>query len=577
MSEGVSAHSATQMVSGGLIFLGLIFSMVGIEGLGSGCCGLGICGLVFGGLVSAAGGAASTAQGNMVLKQDSSGEWKWSATELHGAGEQVQGRAAQYNDQSNQIMSRVVSEVRGGKKLEDLETSELDIIAGAYGIDSGSKTQKIEALHRSDLAKKGLQLGALATAGGLGAVGASKIVKKGRERAIERAEELREQGKEKLRQNVEQGKYNLNAALPTNAQGETATEVAGNVVMDQLSKQIRQRNLTPESLIELGDFNKDGKLDPVEIAGALSAATGMTVPLFIVKDSIKEFDTDGDGTLDTAELYSLWNYLGIETEDQSMEDELSEIDSVMEEIDEEIDEEINIEHFSGPGRVIRVKDSNKKEIRLDGTFLVNDSISGVGRWLSDTRFTVQVSDWGDIWWVGEMVETGMLTTCVDTFDEAYKALPTNLEEFWEEEDSANVSDEPEDVIEEVVHAGNNASNVDLTDGIDTEFEQLIVEMEGARFSSERRELMNKQVSEYLVNLRIKSMERTLLGNPTYRGGQSVHGLIDGGPYVGVIKVPVAYDEHILSLREGDDVKMWVKLVDFSPSLKRPVLEASEII
>jgi len=573
MSEGVSAHSATQMISGGLIFLGLIFSMVGIEGLGSGCCGLGICGLVFGGLVSAAGGAASTAQGNMVLKQDSSGEWKWSANDLHGAGEQVQGRAAQYNDQSNQIMSRVVSEVRGGKKLEDLETSELDIIASAYGIDSGSKTQKIEALHRSDLATKGLQLGALVTAGGLGAVGASKIVKKGRERAIERAEELREQGKEKLRQNVEQGKYNLNAALPTNAQGETATEVAGNVVMDQLSKQIRQRNLTPESLIELGDLNKDGKLDPVEIAGALSAATGMTVPLFIVKDSIKEFDTDGDGTLDAAELYRLWNHLGIEIEDQSMEDELSEIDSVM----EEIDDQIVTENFSGPGRVIRVKDSNKKEIRLDGTFLVNGSILGVGQWVSDSRYTVQVSDWEDIWWVGEMVETGMLTTSVDTLDEAYKALPTNLEPFWEDEDSANVSDESEDVNEEVVHSGSNASNVELTDGIDTEFEQLIVEMEGARFSSERRELMNKQVSEYLVNLRIKSMERTLLGDPVYRGGQSVHGLIDGGPYVGVVKVPVSFDEQILSLREGDNIKMWVKLVDFSPSLKRPVLEASEII
>jgi ribosomal protein S13 len=573
MSEGVSAHSATQMISGGLIFLGLIFSMVGIEGLGSGCCGLGICGLVIGGLVSAAGGAASTAQGNMVLKQDSSGEWKWSANDLHGAGEQVQGRAAQYNDQSNQIMSRVVSEVRGGKKLEDLETSELDIIASAYGIDSGSKTQKIEALHRSDIATKGLQLGALVTAGGLGAVGASKIVKKGRERAIERAEELREQGKEKLRQNVEQGKYNLNAALPTNAQGETATEVAGNVVMDQLSKQIRQRNLTPESLIELGDFNKDGKLDPVEIAGALSAATGMTVPLFIVKDSIKEFDTDGDGTLDAAELYRLWNHLGIEIEDQSMEDELSEIDSVM----EEIDDQIVTENFSGPGRVIRVKDSNKKEIRLDGTFLVNGSILGVGQWISDSRYTVQVSDWEDIWWVGEMVETGMLTTSVDTLDEAYKALPTNLEQFWEDEDSANVSDESEDVNEEVVHSGSNASNVELTDGIDTEFEQLIVEMEGARFSSERRELMNKQVSEYLVNLRIKSMERTLLGDPVYRGGQSVHGLIDGGPYVGVVKVPVSFDEQILSLREGDNIKMWVKLVDFSPSLKRPVLEASEII
>ena len=45
--------------------------------------------------------------------------------------------------------------------------------------------------------------------------------------------------------------------MPKNEQGETATEVAGNIVMDQLSKQIRERKLTPEILIELGDFNKD--------------------------------------------------------------------------------------------------------------------------------------------------------------------------------------------------------------------------------------------------------------------------------------------------------------------------------
>ena len=73
------------------------------------------------------------------------------------------------------------------------------------------------------------------------------------------------------------------------------------------------------------------------------------------------------------------------------------------------------------------------------------------------------------------------------------------------------------------------------------------------------------------------MERTLIGDPKYRGGQSVHGLIDGGPYVGLVKVPVSHDEKILSMRDGDEVKMWVKLVDFSPSLKRPVLEASDLI
>ena len=122
-----------------------------------------------------------------------------------------------------------------------------------------------------------------------------------------------------------------------------------------------------------------------------------------------------------------------------------------------------------------------------------------------------------------------------------------------------------------------AGSGELTEGIDTEFERLVLEMEGARFSSERKTLMEKQTAEFLVNLRIEKMERTLIGDPLYRGGQSVHALIDGGPYVGVIKIPVSFDEKILEHKEGDEIQVWAKLVDFSPSLKRPVLEASEML
>ena len=89
--------------------------------------------------------------------------------------------------------------------------------------------------------------------------------------------------------------------------------------------------------------------------------------------------------------------------------------------------------------------------------------------------------------------------------------------------------------------------------------------------------MEKQTSEFMVNLKIEKMERTLIGDPIYRGGQSVHALIDGGPYVGVIKIPVSFDEKILEHKVGDEIQVWAKLVDFSPSLKRPVLEASEML
>ena len=51
---------------------------------------------------------------------------------------------------------------------------------------------------------------------------------------LQRAEELREQGREKLRENIEAGKYNINSKLPTTESGESATDVANNIVLDQL-------------------------------------------------------------------------------------------------------------------------------------------------------------------------------------------------------------------------------------------------------------------------------------------------------------------------------------------------------
>ena len=510
MSEGTGAKFAIQITSGFLILAGLVSSIVGWDA-GSSCCGLGICGLVMTALVSSTAVSTSGDQGKMVLKQDSTGQWKWTANDLQGTGQQVQGRAAQYNDQSNQIMSRVIKEVRDGKPLEQLNESELDAVAGAYGVNSGSKAQKIEALHNSELATKGLQLGAAAAAGGVGALGAAAIINKGRQNAKERAEELRAQGRAKLQENIDKGRDQIDSKLPTNESGEKATDVANNVILDQLSKQIRDKNLTPEKLIEIGDFNKDGKLDPVEISGALTAATGLSIPVFIVKDAMKDFDLNNDGTLDISELNNLWTKLGFELEEEVQED------------------------------AVETENPNQGEDETD----------------------MELSD--------DDISDEDIDSVLDEID-AENELKSD-DGAIEIEETTDVSEM--ETVEEVIDFEEDKS--DLTDGIDTEFEELIVKMENLRFSSERRELMENQESEYLIHLKINSMERTLLGDPMYRGGQSVHGLIDGGPYVGLVKVPVSLDEKILSMRDGDDVKMWVKLVDFSSSLKRPVLEASELL
>ena len=346
----------------------------------------------------------------------------------------------------------------------------------------------------------------------------SRIIKSGRERAIARAEELREQGREKLQENIDAGKYNINSRLPTSESGEEATEVAHNLVLDQLRKQIEQRGLTPEMLFQIADMNKDGKLDANEITGAMTAATGFAVPVFIVSDAMNDFDLDKDGKLDLSEVNTLWEKLGFEAEtDNEFSDE--EIDAVLEEVD---------------------SDQNNVATEEEGSHTDEEA-----QMLAEQEAARQA--------------------------EEEARIQAELEAARLEEEAAEHTAETESTPE--VHDGSG----ELTEGIDTEFERLVLEMEGARFSSERKTLMEKQTAEFLVNLRIEKMERTLIGDPLYRGGQSVHALIDGGPYVGVIKIPVSFDEKILEHKEGDEIQVWAKLVDFSPSLKRPVLEASEML
>ena len=336
MSEGAVPKNWMSTAGVWAIGIGFIIMMVemsitGESAMGTGCCCLGIFGAIAGGIVASSGAAVSS-DGKMVLKQDSTGQWTWMPNSEIPAPVSAD-PAANYNQQNTQIMSRVIQEIRGGKTLEELETNELDIVASSYGIDSGSSEQKIVALRNSEVATKALQLGVLGVAGGAGAIGAAHIIKSGRERAIERAEELREQGRQKLQENVEQGKYHIDSKLPTTESGEKPTEVAHNVILDQLSKQIEEKNLTPEKLMEIGDFNKDGKLDPVEIAGALTAATGFAVPLFIVQNAIKDFDLNQDGNLDMEEMDKLWAKLGFELEEQEFSDE--EIDAMLDEVEEE--------------------------------------------------------------------------------------------------------------------------------------------------------------------------------------------------------------------------------------------------
>jgi hypothetical protein len=82
------------------------------------------------------------------------------------------------------------------------------------------------------------------------------------------------------------------------------------------------------------------------------------------------------------------------------------------------------------GEIVRVTDGNRKEIHPDGTFVVNGETLGTGRWVSESRFSVQVANWGGLWWVGELTDVGMLTTCVQEEAACVGAATDREEKFY---------------------------------------------------------------------------------------------------------------------------------------------------
>ena len=130
-----------------MLIIGGFFTLGLFPPLGFACCFLGMFIAGIGGMQSVKN--SGLGENQVKLVQDEMGQWVWKSDDTVS-------KSMAYNSQDNQILSRVIKEIREGKSLATLEDSELNILSEAYGITSGSANQKIEALENSEAAIMGL-------------------------------------------------------------------------------------------------------------------------------------------------------------------------------------------------------------------------------------------------------------------------------------------------------------------------------------------------------------------------------------------------------------------------------------
>ena len=158
--------------------------------------------------------------------------------------------------------------------------------------------------------------------------------------------------------------------------------------------------------------------------------------------------------------------------------------------------------------------------------------------------------------------------------------PESIEIEVEVDDSGQISLAEDDVSEELSEEPIQEEVVNeeilLTEGIDTELESMILQLEETRLTSERNAIIGEGSKTFSLHLRIEKIERTLLGQAGYRGGQSMHGMIDGGPYHGVIQIHTDLNERALDYNVGDEIQLLARIVDYKPSIKRTVMRCNSI-
>jgi len=145
-------------------------------------------------------------------------------------------------------------------------------------------------------------------------------------------------------------------------------------------------------------------------------------------------------------------------------------------------------------------------------------------------------------------------------DETYEEMANASEEIPQQQ----VVESPIPVIETIEFVED--SSVILDENVNTTNEKLIEELYSSRLSSEERAIIAKANSS-ICTVKVERIERTLMVTDHYRGGYSVLGILDGGPYKVAIMIPKSENDVVTAFKKGDTVVADAKIVSWSSGLK----------
>lgn len=351
------------------------------------------------------------------------------------------------------------------------------------------------------------------------------------------------QAKEAVTENIRNRVDNVQATVSKKIESDPmAAKMA-----DKFGEWLKDSGYTTAQLTQMLDSNTDMYISNDEAIKFVRKISKTEPPQWVIDSLMKIMDSNDDGRLSVKEWWMFLESIGFEKIPETATEVEEEVNDEFGDLEEEFQADVkSIEE-------LKIDQDEAARIMAEANKEAAERIKKQEEELKRTMASVSIED----------------TT---------EEIEDNAREMAS---AVGVASMGAALVASQIHESTEIVRVPVTDGsiswkIENPNEIMIEKLERSRLSSEADAII-AECHEHLCALRVEEVGRTLLAKDEFRGGYTVVGEFDGGPFTAGVMFPESENDKILAFKIGSTINCVGKIVKWSSGRREAVLKGRDPI
>lgn len=349
------------------------------------------------------------------------------------------------------------------------------------------------------------------------------------------------QAKEAVTENIRNRVDNVQATVSKKIESDPmAAKMA-----DKFGEWLKDSGYTTAQLTQMLDSNTDMYISNDEAIKFVRKISKTEPPQWVIDSLMKIMDSNDDGRLSVEEWWMFLESIGFEKIPETATEVEEEVNDEFGDLEEEFQADVkSIEE-------LKIDQDEAARIMAEANKEAAERIKKQEEELKRTMASVSIED----------------TT---------EEIEDNAREMAS---AVGVASMGAALVASQIDESTEIVRVPVTDGsisweIENPNEIMIEKLERSRLSSEADAII-AECQEHLCALRVEEVGRTLLAKDEFRGGYTVVGEFDGGPFTAGVMFPESENDKILAFKIGSTINCVGKIVKWSSGRREAVLKGRD--